>query len=189
MPEKLTNAPRSRQRRISSGPPVKQWKIVRVGTRSTARMSNVSVHASRLWITSGNPWVSRELDLGGERGPLRFARSVVVVVVEPGLADGDDAGCVEQVGDRVDAGRRLVRVQPDRGEDARVGGRGGDRRLRRGPVTPDRDHPRDAGLLGGRDGAGGPVGDPFVVDVAMGVDPGHVVAVMSRCVGRAVGPW
>ena len=31
MPEKLTNAPRSRQRRASSGPPVKQWKIVRGG--------------------------------------------------------------------------------------------------------------------------------------------------------------
>ena len=65
-----------------------------------------------------------ERDLGGERRPLGVARRVVVVVVEPALADGDRPHRpVEQVGDRVDAVARLVRVQPDGGVDARRSGR------------------------------------------------------------------
>ena len=44
-----------RQRVASSGPPVKQWKIVRSGTPSSSSTRNVSSHASREWITSGLP--------------------------------------------------------------------------------------------------------------------------------------
>ncbi len=194
MPEKLTNAPRSRQRRTSSGPPVKQWKIVRVGHSLGGQdVERVGPRVAAV-DHERQPVAVRELDLGGERVPLRLAWSVVVVVVEPGLADGDDAGCVEQVGDRVDAGRRLVGVEPDRGEHARVGGRGGDRRFGRGPVAPDRDHLRHAGLAGrprsrprsrrgsvrrGRGSGSRP----------RSCRPVHVVAVRSRCGGRAAGPW
>jgi len=41
-PLKEREAPRSRQRRASSGPPVKQWMIVRSGTPTDVRMSYVS---------------------------------------------------------------------------------------------------------------------------------------------------
>ena len=138
MPEKLTNAPRSRQRRTSSGPPVKQWKIVRAGTPSAARMSNVSVPRVAGVDHERQPVAVRELDLGGERVPLRLARSVVVVVVEPGLADGDDAGCVEQVDDR---SRRRPRLRGGGARPWRTR-RGGRRRWRSPPPTwPGRTRP------------------------------------------------
>ena len=90
MPEKLTKAPRSRQRRASSGPPVKQWKIGAGGDalggedveRVVPRVAGVD-HERQLVLVG-------ERDLGGERVPLRVAGRVVVVVVEAALADGDD---------------------------------------------------------------------------------------------------
>jgi hypothetical protein len=46
-------APISTQRCASAAPPVKQWKTVRSGMPSAVRMSNVSSHASRVWMMSG----------------------------------------------------------------------------------------------------------------------------------------
>ena len=57
-----------------------------------------------------------DADLGGERRTLVVARRVVVVVVEPALPHGHRRP-VEQVGDRLDAVARLVRVQADGGVD------------------------------------------------------------------------
>ena len=55
MPENDTWAPRATAASASAGPPVKQWKTVRGGTPSRSRMSNVSSHASRVWITRASP--------------------------------------------------------------------------------------------------------------------------------------
>ena len=98
---------------------------------------------------------------------------MVVVVVEPGLADGHDARCVEQVDDRVDALDGVVRVQPDGGVDARMVGGDGDRGERGLPVAADGDQGGDA--LGDRcgDGAVGAVGNPRVMDVAVRIGPDH----------------
>ena len=53
--ERQVAAARRARARASSGPPVKQWKIVRSGTPSSSSTRNVSSHASREWITSGLP--------------------------------------------------------------------------------------------------------------------------------------
>ncbi len=71
----------------------------------------------------------RQFDLLGEHPLLNIARSVVVVVVQPGLADGDDAGRREEVDDRVDALDGVMGVQADRRSDLGMGGGCGDRRL------------------------------------------------------------
>ena len=164
-------APRSRHRRASSGPPVKQWKTVRSGVPSARRMSNVSSQASRVWMISGRRrswaswiWAANAVLLG-------VAGRVVVVVVEPGLADGDDARRVEEIDDRVDAVRRLVRVQSDRGVDVVESRRHLDRRQRRGAVASDRHHRLHAGGARRGDRAVRAVGDPLVVDVAVRIEP------------------
>ena len=54
--------------RASSGPPVKQWKTVRSGTPSASRTSNVSAHASRVWITK------RQAELVGQARSARRTR-------------------------------------------------------------------------------------------------------------------
>ena len=131
-------APRSRHRRASSGPPVKQWKTVRSGVPSARRMSNVSSHASRVWMTAGGARSWASWICAANAVLLGVAGRVVVVVVEPGLADGDDARRVEEIDDRVDAVRRLVRVQSDGGVDVVESRRHLDRRKRRRPVAPDR---------------------------------------------------
>ena len=80
-----------------------------------------------------------ERDLAGEGVALRVAGRVVVVVVEPALADRDRAdGPVEQVADGGDAEAGLVRVQPDRGVDVVEAGGDGERLLRgrRGRTRP-----------------------------------------------------
>ena len=92
---------------------------------------------------------------------------MVVVVVEPGLADGHDALCVEQVDDRVDALDGVVWVQADGCMDARMVGRdrdGGEGGL---PIATDGDQCADAGGCGRGDRPVGAVGDPRVVDVAV----------------------
>ena len=76
MPLNDRYAPRSSARRASSGPPVKQWKIVRAGTPSLARTPNVSSHASREWITSGEvALVRRARSAPRTRLPARRAAS------------------------------------------------------------------------------------------------------------------
>ena len=97
----------------------------------------MSSQASRVWITSGSwrSWASWICAANADL--LHVAGRVLVEVVEPGLADGDDARGVEQVDDRVDAVRRVVRMEPDRRVHAVVPRRDLDRRQRRRPVAPD----------------------------------------------------
>ena len=128
-----------------------------------------------------------ELDLRGERRALLGSWRVVVEVVEPALADGDDVGIVEVGNDRVDAVLGLVRVQPGRGEDVVVRRGHCDRLLGRGRVAPDVDHRGDPG--GARRG-------DHVVDrhatcvvqmaVAVGVRHGRLT---PPCAGTATRPW
>ena len=131
----------------------------------------MSSQASRVWMIERQLPLVGELDLRGERRLLGVAGRVVVVVVEPGLADGDDARRVEQVDDRVDTVRRVVRVQPDRGVHVVEPRRHLDRRERRRPIAPDRDHRVHAGGARRLHRAVRTVGDPFVVDVAVRVEP------------------
>ena len=111
-----------------------------------------------------------QADLLGECRALGVAGRVVVVVVEPGLADGDDLGVVEQVGDRVDAVACFVGVEPDGGPDAGVGFGCRDRGEARGPVTADGDHRGDAGLMGGVHGRVGAARHPLVVHVTVRIE-------------------
>ena len=64
----------------------------------------------------------RQGDLSGKDVALDISRRVVVVVVEPALADGHDTGpaqalargqLVEELGHRAQPGLGVVRVQPD----------------------------------------------------------------------------
>ena len=114
------------------------------------------------------PQLVRHRDLGGEGRALSIPRRVVVVVVEAALADGNRPyRAVEQIGDRVDAVPRFVRVQPHGGVD--VGEALGQVQCLHGggPITTNRDQRTDTGL--------GCVSDDlsrFVcANVAMGVDP------------------
>ena len=59
-------APRSRHWRASSGPPVKQWMIVRSGTPSASSTSKVSGQAPREWITKREIEFLRPRDLASE---------------------------------------------------------------------------------------------------------------------------
>jgi hypothetical protein len=92
------------------------------------------------------------------------------VVVEAGLADGDDARLVEQPAQLVEplrlAGSRLVRIDPEGGVDA-VGGGELERATAGVDPGPDRDHARDACHAGALEGC---VGILERVEVRVGVD-------------------
>ena len=75
--------------RASSGPPVKQWKIVRSGTPSSSSTRNVSSHASREWMTSGLPACFASRIWKRNARLLLVARRMLVVEVEAALADRD----------------------------------------------------------------------------------------------------
>ena len=82
----------------------------------------------------------RELDLRAERGFLRVERRVVVVQVEAGLADADDARGLRQLDERRPLGLepgRVVGMEPDRGVDVVVALRPG-----RPPPATSRDPSR-----------------------------------------------
>ena len=75
-----------------SRPPVKQCSTAGKAPfpLSSFRMRAMSASQSREWITSGKP-VSRAAAMWlAEARCLRVARAVVVVIVEPGLADRHD---------------------------------------------------------------------------------------------------
>jgi hypothetical protein len=70
-----------------------------------------------------------ELNLCCERLALHLAWRVVVEVVEPCLADCDDAVGIEQVDDRIDPVDGVVRMETDRGPHVGMVGGDLDRRL------------------------------------------------------------
>ena len=105
----------------------------------------MSSHASRVWMTSGRPRSWASAIWAANAVPLDVARRVVVVVVEPALADGDRPRAARRAGRTIVSTpwRRVVRVQPDGGPHAVVA-----RPRRRAPPAtcarsqPDRDHRR-----------------------------------------------
>ena len=172
MPEKLRNAPRSRARRASSAPPVKQWNTTRVGNahggehveRVVPRLAGVDHQRQGVLVGEG--------DLGGERLTLRVAWRVVVVVVEPALPDRQgvavDRGrrsCRRRGEPRADAARRWPR--PRRSVAA----------IRCAPIDVSRSHPTTIIVVTPAARASSIVVAGVVrIDVAVAVDP----AVASR---------
>ena len=100
--------------RASSGPPVKQWKIVCVGHALGAQ------HVERVGPRLAGVDHQRQLQLVGERicvderCTLHVTGGVVVVVVEAALADGDHLRVVEQ-----DRAMRVDTVARRRGDAGR----------------------------------------------------------------------
>ena len=88
------------------------------------------------------------LELAVEERPLTLAGSEIVEVVEAGLADRDDGRVLEQLDELGEPlGVRsagLMRVDPERREDALFGVRDRESGTARGDPGPDRDDPRDA---------------------------------------------
>ena len=142
MPLKLRNAPRSRHRRASSGPPVKQWKISPLGGSPRAsRTSNVSSHASRVWMTAGGRARGRAAICCGERRALRRRGASGRRSSRARTRRPRHRRVVEERDDRVDAVTRLVRVQPGGGEHVRDGAaRASIAGMRAGRVAADVDH-------------------------------------------------
>ena len=99
-----------------------------------------------------------------------------MVVVEAGLADGDDPGLAEQLAELVDPVRllpaRLVRIDSEHRPHAVVLGCKRERRPRRLDPGSDRDHSRDAGFAG----AGEQLPGGLVASVEMRVGVDHAVA-------------
>ena len=115
IPLKESTAPRSRHRRASSGPPLKQWKTVRVGHP----LGREDVEG----LGPGLPGVDHEgqvvlvgqRDLGGEHLRLLVAGRVVVVEVEPALPHRHHLGLAQERLEPVDAVLGVVRVHAGRG--------------------------------------------------------------------------
>ena len=84
----------------------------------------MSWSASRAWMTSGSCVCAGRGDVTEEGDPLRLARRVVVVVVEPGFADRHDlriGGEPHKVSGRhVGFFGGIVRVGADRAVDPRI---------------------------------------------------------------------
>ena len=129
------------------------------------------------------PGFARRRDMGAEHLLLHLARAVVVVEIEPGLADADDPRVRRQCGQLGRGGRRvvgrLVRMRADRAPDIVIGF--GDRPHRRELVEPgaDRQHRADAG--GARPGdhriaLGGEIRE---IEMAMAVDEHRRAAAAS----------
>ena len=118
--------------------------------------------------------LARRRDMGAEALGLLVARAVLVVEVEPGLADADDLGMARRLDQAV--GRalplllRLVRMDADRAPDVVVAL--GDRAHLVELVEPraDGQHARDAGRAGAREHARLVAGKLGKVEMAMAVD-------------------
>jgi hypothetical protein len=74
MPENDSSAPMSRARRASSGPPVKQWKIVRPGYAGVGQDGERVVPGVAGVDHERQVAVVRQGDLFGEHPLLRLAR-------------------------------------------------------------------------------------------------------------------
>ena len=81
----------------------------------------MSSSASRVWTTSGRPVCARRVDMRLEPLALRGAVGLVVIIIEPALADGDHARMVGALDQRrgAEVGMRvgLVRMDADAGPD------------------------------------------------------------------------
>ena len=137
----------------------------------------MSSSASRVWMTSGSP-SSRASAIWPRKTPLGdLGRGVIVVVVEPGLADADAFGMGREAphGGKVARrlARRLVRMGADGEIDVVVGLRDLDQAMR--PVDPraDRDHGLDAGRARPLDDRVEFVGEIGKVEMAVAVDEPH----------------
>src|SRR5262249_43135913 len=134
-------------------------------------------------------------ELPGEHPALDLARGAHVVVVEAALADRDDARVREPAGEELAPARvelrRLVRVDADRREDARVGLRELERaRVGEDPVArADRDQALEAAGPGAREDVAAVRVEVLGADVAVAVEP-HARRWPrgSRCAGRGWGP-
>ena len=95
-------------------------------------------------------------DVCPEAGFLQFPGAVVVVVIQPGLADPDDLGVrrtADEVLDRDDGFfLRLMRVNADGAPDIRVALRNGTNPVEPGHVGADRHHGGDTGVPGALNG-------------------------------------
>ena len=126
----------------------------------------------------------RELELSREQLPLPLVRRPVAIEVEAGLADSDRALVTEelrQFGETFSLlATRLVRMDPERGEDTALALRDRKRRSARIDSRADRDHAVDAGFTG----AGEQLLRPRLaaVEVRVGVD--HATAVSSSTRGN-----
>ena len=84
----------------------------------------MSSSASRVWTTSGRPVVARRLDMRAEALALGGAVGLVVIIIEPALADRDHARVRRRLDQRrgaeVGMGVGLVRVDADAGPDVGV---------------------------------------------------------------------
>lgn len=97
----------------------------------------------------GLPELAGELELSREELALEIVRGVVAVEVEPRLADRDGSLVGEQLTKLVEAPgvgvSGLVRVDPERGEDALLSGGDGERLATGVEPGADRDDPAHAG--------------------------------------------
>ncbi len=170
IPEKLTNAPVSRQRlRLvgAAGEAVEHGVLGgALGGEHVERVVPGVAAVDDQWQVE----LMGELDLFGEGLALDVTWRVLVVVVEAGLADRHHPWLVEQVDDGVDALAGVVRVQAHGCPDVVELGGGGDRGQAGGAVTSDRHHPGHELVAGGPDRGGGASGHPLVVDVAVRVE-------------------
>ena len=116
------------------------------------------------------------LEVVAHHAALLVGRTVVVVIVEAGLADRDDrrrhpgAQTVERSGDVVGRALGFVRMDADRRLQAVALG-GGERALAVGEIAADRHDAVDAGGAGAREHRLAILVEPCVVNVRVGV--GH----------------
>ncbi len=125
--------------------------------------------------------VARQRDEAPVGLALRVARRMVVVIVEPGLADADHARRTAEHRQLVPVGlghaRDVVGVHADGGKDVRLSRRQAHRLTRRAdiPAGADADHDRDARRTGARQDLG-PI-RAEVGNVEMAVCVNHVQSI------------
>ena len=127
--------------------------------------------------------LARRRDMGAEALGLLGARAVLVVEVEPGLADADDLGMARRLDQAV--GRALplllglVRMDADRAPDVAVALGDGAHLVELVEPRADRQHAGDAGGAGARQHAGLVGRELGEVEMAVAVDQ-HQLAAFAR---------
>ena len=123
---------------------------------------------------------ARRLDVAAEAGHLIVARRGVVVVIEPGFADGNDARVLCQAHDIVERHvgflACLMRMCADRAPDAIVGLDDLPQLLEAAHARRDRHHRADAGRRGALDERRAIRLEVREVEMAVAVDEHHVAS-------------